>query len=66
MPDLCWHGSFANPKGDGYVEHLGPDGLPEVGSKLQQGMALWRAVLSPPPRHPAACPVPRGACAPCV
>jgi hypothetical protein len=36
---------FGNPKGEGYIEHLGSDGLPEVGSKLTQGMALWRAVL---------------------
>ena len=27
---------FANPPGNGYEEHLGPDGLPEVGSKLIQ------------------------------
>jgi len=40
---------FANPRGEGYQEHLGDDGLPEVGSKLTQGMALWRAVWAPEP-----------------
>jgi len=31
-------------QGEGHIAHLGADGLPEVGSKLVQGMALWRAV----------------------
>jgi hypothetical protein len=35
---------FANPPGEGHIEHLGPDGLPEVGMQLTQGMALWRAI----------------------